>query len=290
MQKISTKKLEENILHLIAKCSCELPDDVLRALEKALQLEPANSIARSQLSIMLQNAKIAKTKKRPICQDTGTLLFSVSSANCHGADSPLRAAVRNAVSKATEEGFLRVNTVCSLTGKSYQDNLSDKTPAIEFDINPRLRHDIVHLLMKGGGSENIGTQYSLPDESLGAERDIEGIRKVVIDSVVKAQGKGCPPGAVAVCVGGDRASGFAAAKKLFFRKIGERNTDPRIAKLEKSILHDVNSLGIGPQGLGGKTFALDLFIEFIPRHPASFFVTVSHMCWAWRRAEMHLRV
>ncbi len=281
--------MEENILHLIAKCSCELPGDVLRALEKTLQLEPANSIARSQLSIMLQNAKIAKAKKRPICQDTGTLLFSVSSAKPHGADSPIRDAIRNAVSKATGEGFLRANTVCTLTGKSHQDNLSDKTPAIEFDIDPKLRHDVIRLLMKGGGSENIGTQYSLPDESLGAERDLEGVRKAIIDSAVKAQGKGCPPGAVAVCVGGDRASGFATAKKLFFRKIGERNADPRIAKLEKSILQDMNSLGIGPQGLGGKTFALDLFIEFIPRHPASFFVTVSHMCWAWRRAETRLR-
>jgi fumarate hydratase class I len=286
MQKISTKKLEETILHLIAKCSCELPCDVLRALEKALQIEPANSIARSQLSIMLQNAKIAKVKKRPICQDTGTLLFSVSSAKHHGADSPISDAIRNAVSKATEEGLLRTNTICTLTGKSHKDNLSDKTPAIEFDINPKLRHDIIRLLMKGGGSENIGTQYSLPDETLGAERDLEGVRKAIIDSAIKAQGKGCPPGAVAVCVGGDRASGFATAKKLFFRKIGERNTDPRIAKLEKSILQDMNSLGIGPQGLGGKTFALDLFIEFIPRHPASFFVTVSHMCWAWRRAEI----
>ncbi|HOK04361.1 MAG TPA: fumarate hydratase [Victivallales bacterium] len=209
----------------------------------------------------------------------------MESANFATAKTIIEPAILTAVQKATSEAFLRANTISSLTGKPCS-NISEISPQIEFKINPALKRNSVTLLMKGGGSENIGSQYSLPDEDLNAERDINGIKKVIIDSVINAQGKACPPGAIGVCIGGDRASGYYHAKKLFLRKIGERNKTPQIASLEIEMLKKINSLGIGPQGLGGKTFALELFITFLPRHPASFFVTISHMCWAWRRGKI----
>jgi len=286
MTKYNTKKLEDKIFSLIVNTSSTLPKDVFKALETAYKNEYKKSIAALQLKLMLENAKIAKKKKLPICQDTGTLSFIIESANFATAKNIIEPAIITATQKATSEAFLRVNTISSLTGKPCTNNISENFPEIEIKINPVLKRNSVSLLMKGGGSENIGSQYSLPDENLNAERDINGVKKVIIDSVINAQGKACPPGAVAVCVGGDRASGYSHAKKLFFRKIGERSKIPEIASLEIEMLKRINSLGIGPQGLGGKTFALELFITFLSRHPASFFVTISHMCWAWRRGKI----
>lgn len=285
---MTKQNIEKKIFDLILKTASELPKDVLSALNKALKKEPANSIASQQLKLMLENAKIAKEKKLPLCQDTGLLLFSIETANFANAQEMIIPAIKTAVEKATKESILRVNTVNSLDGQACVNNLAAGFPQIEIIFTPSTKRTKISLLMKGGGSENIGAQYSLPDETLGAERDLDGIQKAVIDSVVKAQGKGCPPGAIAVCVGGDRGLGFNMAKKLFFREIGTRNKNPIIAKFEISLLKKINSLGIGAQGLGGKTFALELFAELLPRHPASFFVSISYMCWAWRRGKIFL--
>ncbi|HPN84331.1 MAG TPA: fumarate hydratase [Victivallales bacterium] len=292
MKKISNKKsgIENSIYRLIADTSCSLPDDVEEALRSALRTEKSGSIAKIQLSIMLENAKIAKLKRLPICQDTGTLYFVVDCGDLK-ARIKISDAILKSVMRATEEGLLRSNTVCPLSGKSYAGNISENSPLIEFiDSGLGKNSAEISFLMKGGGSENISSQYSLPDECIGAERDLNGIQRAVLDSVFKAQGKGCPPGAVAVCVGGDRTSGYIEAKKLFFKKIGQRNNDAKIAKLERELLHQINNLGIGPQGLGGKTFALDVFVKILPRHPASFFVTVSQMCWAWRRNKISVKI
>ncbi len=276
------------IFELIVNASCVIPNDVEKALRSAMLLEEDASIARKQLMLMLENAKIAKEKMRPICQDTGMLYFIVKNAN-FAKKGLITKAINDAVKKASKEGFLRSNTVCSLSGKSVPSNVFQNCPYIEFsDLTSKKMPVEISLLLKGGGSENIGTQYSLPDERIGAERDMEGIRRAILDSAIQAQGKGCPPGAIAVCVGGDRGSAYIEAKKLFFKNIGQRNKNPDIAKLELEWRKDINMLGIGPQGLGGKTFALELFINFMPRHPATFFVTISHICWAWRRARINL--
>jgi fumarate hydratase class I len=137
--------------------------------------------------------------------------------------------------------------------------------------------------MKGGGSENMSRQYSLPDSSIGAGRDLEGVRRCILDAVQKAQGYGCAPGILGVCIGGDRACGFEEAKHQLLRKLDDVNRAPELARLEKRILKEANSLGIGPMGLGGKTTLLGVKIGSRPRVPASFFVTVAYLCWAARR-------
>lgn len=138
-------------------------------------------------------------------------------------------------------------------------------------------------MLKGGGCENVGAQYSLPDSRVGAGRDLKGVEKCILDAVQNAQGKGCGPGILGVCIGGDRGTGYAASKEQFLRKIGDRNRDATLASLEARITDEANQLGIGPMGFGGKTTLLATKITALNRVPASFFVSVSYMCWAFRR-------
>jgi fumarate hydratase class I len=134
----------------------------------------------------------------------------------------------------------------------------------------------------------MSRQYSLPDSALGAGRDLEGVRRCVLDAVHKAQGYGCAPGILGVCIGGDRAGGYAEAKHQLLRKLDDVNGCPELARLERRILKEANSMGIGPMGLGGKTTLLGVKIGSLPRVPASFFVTVAYLCWAARRQTVEL--
>ena len=291
---IMTKK----ILELIRETSSSLPDDVLKALKAALCKEAKGSSAAGVLKTILDNCAIAKKRGTPLCQDTGTLTFFV--------DERLRRKVtpnvlKKAVALATAKGYLRKNTIDSITGKSYDDNVTEGAPVIHYvDRSSDFRSSsssgtsspTVTLVMKGGGSENMSRQYSLPDSTLGAGRDLAGVRKCLLDAVQKIQGYGCAPGILGVCIGGDRATGFEVAKEQLLRpldaneELGIKNEELR--KLEKRILKEANTLGIGPMGLGGKTTLLGVKIASRPRVPASFFVTVAYMCWACRRRTIEL--
>ena len=133
----------------------------------------------------------------------------------------------------------------------------------------------------------MSRQYSLPDAELGAGRDMEGVRKCILDAAVKAQGYGCAPGVLGVCIGGDRATGFEVAKEQLLRPLDEKTSpDKTLGRLERRILKEANSLGIGPMGLGGETTLLGVKIASRTRLPASFFVTVAYMCWACRRRSV----
>ena len=138
-------------------------------------------------------------------------------------------------------------------------------------------------MLKGGGCENVGAQYALPYTDLEAGRDWDGVRKVILDSVVKAQGQGCGPGVLGVCVGGDRCSGYTFSKEQLMRPLDDLNPVERLAKLEQDIVETSNKLGIGPMGFGGKTTILGCKIGTLNRLPASYFVSISYMCWAYRR-------
>ena len=188
--------------------------------------------------------------------------------------------IRKAVAIATANGWLRKNTIDSVTGRSYDDNCAEVAPVVHYVAGHEGK---VTLLMKGGGSENMSRQYSLPDASLGAGRDLEGVGKCVLDAVHKAQGFGCAPGVLGVCIGGDRATGYETAKMQLLRSLDDKAGDAALRKLEDRILKDANSLGIGPMGLGGRTTLLGVKIAARSRVPASFFVTVAYMCWALRR-------
>ena len=289
----------DKLVDLIRKTSSSLPEDVLRALKAAARKERKGSSAAVVLKTILENCAIAAKRGTPLCQDTGTLTFFV--------DEKLRrkvtpAAIKKAVALATEKGYLRKNTIDSVTGKSYDDNCAEGAPVVHYvgSDNVALGSVVsgssrskdalrpkVTLILKGGGSENMSRQYSLPDVALGAGRDLEGVRKCILDAVQKIQGYGCAPGILGVCIGGDRATGFEVAKEQLLRPLDEREKGEgrkeKVRTLEKQLLREANGLGIGPMGLGGKTTLLGVKIAARPRVPASFFVTIAYMCWACRR-------
>jgi fumarate hydratase, class I len=277
------------LVSLIRETSASLPEDVLAALRRAKRKEARGSSAAVVLQTILDNCALAKKKGTPLCQDTGTLTFFVD-ARLRRRVTP--AVLKKAVARATELGCLRKNTIDSVTGKSHDDNCAESAPVIHYADRPG-----VTLLLKGGGSENMSRQYSLPDAALGAGRDLDGVRKCVLDAVQKIQGYGCAPGILGVCIGGDRATGYEVAKEQLLRpldengRIGEMGAEGgmgcvALRKLEKSLLKEANELGIGPMGLGGKTTLLGVKVASRTRVPASFFVTVAYMCWACRRRSI----
>ena len=280
----------DKLVKLIRETSSSLPPDVLKALKAALRKERKGSSAAVVLKMILDNCAIAAKRGTPLCQDTGTLTFFV--------DERLRRKVTptvigKAVAIATEKGYLRKNTIDSVTGKSYDDNCALDAPVVHYVAAPSSllpRPSSLTLILKGGGSENMSRQYSLPDAALGAGRDLEGVRKCILDAVQKIQGYGCAPGILGVCIGGDRATGFEVAKEQLLRPLDEvsglRVTGYEVARLEKQLLREANELGIGPMGLGGKTTLLGVKIASRPRVPASFFVTIAYMCWACRRRSL----
>jgi fumarate hydratase class I len=191
------------------------------------------------------------------------------------------------VREATAKTYLRPNAVNTLTGANTGDGSGRGIPFLHFEEwdEPRLE---VRMILKGGGSENVGTQYKLPDSSLGAGRDLEGVRRAVLDAVFQAQGKGCAPGILGVCIGGDRVSAFEESKRQLLRPLRDTNPVPELAELEERILREGNELGIGPMGFGGTTTLLGVKIGVLDRLPACYFVTVSYMCWAARKAAVSI--
>jgi fumarate hydratase class I len=278
--------LQDSLLELIRRASAEIPEDVHNAILASLEREKKGTIAESAMKIIEQNIGLAKNKSQPICQDTGSIIFYV---DCPVALDQLafHDAAREAVKLATKKGYLRQNSVDSLSGKNDGTNLGPGSPTIHFHQH-RSPEVSVRLVLKGGGCENVGAQYSLPNEKLKADRDLDGCRKVILDAVLQAQGKGCGPGILGVCIGGDRATGYEFSKQQFLRKLDDRNENGDLDTLEQDIVETANKLGIGPMGFGGKTTLLGTKIGVLNRLPASYFVSVSYMCWAYRRQGITL--
>lgn len=278
--------LQNSLLELIRRTSTEIPDDVHHAILNSLEQEKKGTIAESAMKIIDQNIALAKNKSQPICQDTGSIIFYV---DCPiGYDQmAFEEAAREAVKLATKKGYLRQNSVDSITGKNDGTNLGPGSPTVHFHQH-RSPDVTVRLVLKGGGCENVGAQYSLPNEKLNANRDLDGCRKAILDAVLQAQGKGCGPGILGVCIGGDRATGYEYSKQQLLRKLDDCNSNPELDKLEQDIVETANKLGIGPMGFGGKTTLLGTKIGVLNRLPASYFVSVSYMCWAYRRQGVAL--
>ena len=274
-------ELFESIIEIVRRTSSEIPKDVGRGIIATLENEKKGTIAESAMKIIERNIELAKEKSQPICQDTGSVLFYVTCPVGYDQLAFKETACR-AVTEATNRGYLRQNSVDSLTGKNDGTNVGPGAPAIHFHQH-QADHVEVRMILKGGGCENVGAQYSLPNTQLMANRDLEGCRKVVLDAVVQAQGKGCGPGVLGVCIGGDRATGYEQSKHQFLRKLDDKNENPELAELEENILTTANKLGIGPMGFGGNTTLLGVKICAANRVPASFFVSISYMCWAFRR-------
>ena len=271
----------ERMLDLVTAVSTDLPDDVETALADARGKADHGSVEQTTLDTMLANIAQARKVRLPICQDTGTLFLLVEAP----ADFPrprFARAAEEAIAEATRRGLLRQNCVNTLTGHNTGNNLGLGSPVLHWHEHDRSEVRVT-LMLKGGGSENMGRQYSLPDRALGAGRNLEGVRRCLLDAVTQAQGQGCAPGILGVCIGGDRATGFEESKFQLLRRIGERSPEPELAALERQVLAEANSLGIGPMGCGGRTTLLDVFIGWRCRLPASYFVSVSYMCWCSRR-------
>ncbi len=273
--------LEQSLTELIRRTSCDLPQDVRKALLLARSCEANDSLAASVFETIHRNIDLACSRTRPICQDTGSVLFYVTAPASFDRTAFKRLASR-CVTTATAEGYLRPNSVDPITGRNDGTNVGPGTPTFYFEdgSDPVIT---IKLMLKGGGCENVGAQYSLPDPRLGADRNLEGCRKAVLDAVFQAQGKGCAPGVLGICIGGDRATGYEHSKTQFLRRLDDTNPDPTLRAFEEDILRSANGLGIGPMGFGGKTTLLAAKACALNRLPASYFVTVSYMCWAFRR-------
>jgi fumarate hydratase class I len=276
----------EWILELIRRTATDLPADVEKALQAARDREETGSPAASALASILENVRIARERSTPLCQDTGTNIFQVYHP-VGLSTAEMRRDIEDAVKEATARSYLRPNAVDSLTGENSGTGLGKGLPSIHFtewdSDNVRVR-----LLLKGGGSENVSTQYSLPKAALGAGRDLAGVEIVVLDAINKAQGKGCAPGIVGVCIGGDRGSSYTGSKEQLFRRLDDENPEPELRALEERIYEKSNTLGIGPMGFGGRTTTLGVKIGVLHRLPASYFVSIAYMCWACRRREMNV--
>lgn len=267
---------------LIRRTATELPGDVVAAIRQARQASAETPRGCGLLQTLLDNSALAQDRATPICQDTGTLTFWVETPD--GArHAPIAAGIREAVAASTRRGYLRRNTIDTLSGQSRDDNLADGAPVIHFETDPA-RDDVrIRLLLKGGGCENVSAQYSLPDADLQAGRDLDGVRACVLHAVWRAQGLGCAPGVAGVCIGGDRAEGYHFAKRQLLRPLPDAAPEPELARLETHLLAEANSLGIGPMGLGGQTTLLAVKLAARSRLPASYFVTIAYSCWACRR-------
>ena len=281
------ENLTPHFIELIRRAATDLPADIEAALHRARDEEDAGSPAQSTLDAILENVELSRRGSTPICQDTGTPIFYVYYPT-GWSTLALKKQIREAVAEATARWYLRPNSVDTLSGKNLGNNLGDDFPTFHFE---EWEEDYlkVDLMLKGGGCENVGAQYSLPDTRLDANRDLEGVRRAVLDAVHQAQGMGCAPAVIGVAVGGDRGSSYIKSKEQFYRPLDDTNADPRLAALEQRLTREANTLGIGPMGFGGKTTVLSVKIDSLERLPASYFVTASYMCWADRRRSLIYR-
>lgn len=279
--------ITEHLVELIKSTSTDLSPDVEQALEQACKQEESGSAAQGALQTILENVGMSRQTGRPICQDTGTPIFYIWHPE-GVSQRKLTEQIRSALRSATEMAYLRPNAVAALSGKNSGDNTGVDFPTIHFHEWEH-EHLKVGLMLKGGGCENCGAQYSVPSPEFAASRDLKGVRKAVLDAACKAQGFGCAPGILGVGIGGDRATGVIKAKEQLFRPLGDSNPDAELDQLEQQLYHEINQLGIGPMGFGGKTTVLGVKMAELHRVPASFFVSIAYMCWADRRKIMTIK-
>ncbi|MDZ4802870.1 MAG: fumarate hydratase [Bryobacteraceae bacterium] len=281
--------LENSLIELITQTSTNLPPDVRAAMNLALNGEQPGTQASQALNIIATNVDMAQSDEGPICQDTGMPTFIIHTPV--GVNQiEIKKAARRAVAEATRRGKLRPNSVDSITGDNSGDNLGPETPVFHFEQWEQDEIE-VKLVLKGGGCENKNIQYSLPAtlEHMGrCDRTLEGVRKCLLHAVWQAQGQGCAPGALGVCIGSDRGHGYFLAKEQLFRTLDDTNPDPVLRELEERIMTEANTLGVGPMGFGGAKSLIGCKITAANRLPASFFVSVAYECWAFRRLGVRL--
>ena len=278
---VSGQVVENVAVKLLQLAVTELPQDVKEALQLAYSKED-NPVGKSQLKAILDNVELAEKNKSPICQDTGVVIFYVKAGSKLDGLDQIEDALRKATLKATKQVPLRPNTIDPFTQKNTGDNTGRHIPYIHWEIVPGNTLEIT-ALPKGGGSENVsGLGMLSPSQG------ISGLKKFVIDTVINAGAKPCPPTILGVAVGGGADIAMNLAKQTLIKPLNQPNSDPKLAKLEAELREAANLTGIGPMGLGGKTTVLDVKIDYAHRHPASYPVAVVVQCWAARRASARI--
>lgn len=277
----TSKIVEETAINLIRLAVIQLPQDVKDALKHAYNTETSES-GKINLKAILDNIELAEKTNTPVCQDTGTIVFYIKAGSRAADLDKIEPALKEATKKATSIIPLRPNAVDPLTGKNTGDNTGPHIPYTHWEITQGDTIEIT-VLPKGGGSENVCTTGMLvPGEG------INGLKKFVIETVVKSGSNPCPPNILGIAMGGGSDIAMKLAKKALLRPLNVPNPNPELAKLEKELLDAVNQLGIGPMGLGGKWTILGVNIDYAARHPASFPAAVAFNCWAARRATARI--
>ncbi|UCD57895.1 MAG: fumarate hydratase [Candidatus Hydrogenedentota bacterium] len=276
--------LVSEITDLYRRMATVLSTDVYDGLVKARASEKKGSPAHVAISTIIENVGLAKSDSKPICQDTGYPVFFVTLPQ-NVSIPRVRAAIIEATRIATAEIPLRPNAVDSVTGKNSGDNTGTLWPLIYFDGWEK-EQVLIRAMLKGGGSENCGATYKLPDARLGAARNLEGARKAVLDAVHAAQGRACPPYVLGVALGGSKDGAARLSKEQLLRQLDDMNPTPELAQLEQRLIEETNSLGIGPIGIGGKTCVMAVKVGAAHRHAASYFVDVAFCCWADRKGTL----
>ncbi|MBC7108412.1 MAG: fumarate hydratase [Methanomassiliicoccales archaeon] len=274
---ISSQLIEEVVVNLLRKASTAIPRDVLRALENSIGSETSN-VARVQLQAILDNIKMASVCSIPICQDTGIPLFFVR-GDC---SSEVFEGIRSGVRRATEEIPLRPNVVHPITRKNPGNNLGERMPFVHF-LPSQGDYFEITVMPKGAGSENMSAL-----KMLNPSDGIEGIKELVLETVVNAGGKPCPPIIVGIGVGGSSDIATTLAKEALLVSLEKENTDPILSSLEREIHTALNQTGIGPMGLGGRTTVLGVKIKMAYCHTASLPVAINLQCWAARKATARI--
>lgn len=269
--------IEDTAIDILRKASLNLPTDIVKALNEAY-IEETSELGKIQLGTILENIKRAEERNSPICQDTGIIIFYATIGNGFGNIAFLQEVLTKATQKATQSIPLRPNAVHPLTRCNSGDNTGTGMPIIHYEISDS---DYIELiaLPKGAGSENMSVLTIFPPSA-----GEKGIKKFVVDSVIAAGGKPCPPTIIGVGIGGCSDLAMTLAKKALLRPINKRHPEDKIARLENELFTMVNSTGVGPMGLGGKCTTLGVNVEYAHSHVASLPVGINFQCWANRKA------
>lgn len=277
------KLVEDVAFNLLRLAVTELPPDVKKALQRAHREEESEA-GKTQLEAILKNVELAEKTCTPMCQDTGAIIFYVKAgAQAKNLDK-IESALHKATQRATKEVPLRPNAVDPFTKKNSGDNTGRFIPYIHWEI---VAGDSIEITAfpKGGGSENVCALGMITPG-----QGVKGLKRFVIDALMRAAAKPCPPNILGVAVGGGADIVVKLAKAALLRPINKPNPNPDLAKLEKDLYEAANSTGIGPMGLGGKFTVLGVNMDYAHRHPASYPVAVAFQCWAARRATARICV
>ena len=276
-----TEIIEDTAIRLLKLATVQLPSDVKAAIKSAYR-EEKNENGKIQLETIIKNIELAEKSNIPICQDTGVITFYVKVGAKADCLNKIEGTLKSATRRATREGTLRPNALDPFTQKNTGDNTGRFIPYINWEIVKGNTIEIT-AFPKGGGSENVCALGMLtPNEG------VNGLKKFVVDSVIKAGAMPCPPTILGVAVGGGADIVMKLAKSALLKPLDQPNPNTELVQIEKELYEAANSTGIGPMGLGGKFTVLGVKLEYAHRHPASYPVAVAFQCWAARRATARI--